>query len=81
MDALKMDQNMVRRIFFSKNTNLSNFLLFSVKSDDKVMLSKMKYLVEWMYSIVVAKEPETTMQTFLQTIMNIIRKERFKSKE
>lgn len=48
-----------------------------IKSEEKLMLSKMKFLVDWMYGIVAAKEPETDLNMFLQTIMNIIRKERF----
>lgn len=52
---------------------------FTVKSEEKLMLSKMSHLVDWLYSLVAAKEPETSMNSFLQVIMNIIRKERFKS--
>lgn len=52
-----------------------------MKSDDRIMLSKMKNLVDYLFELCKAKEDDTTMHVFLQTIMNIIRKERFRVRE
>lgn len=51
-----------------------------MKIDDRLMLSKMKNIVDYMLEVCQSKE-ETTNHVFLQTLMNLIRKARFKVKE
>lgn len=50
------------------------------KTDDRLMLSKMKHIVDYLLEVCKSKE-ETTNHVFLQTLMNLIRKARFKVKE
>lgn len=51
-----------------------------MKIDDRLMLSKMKHIVDYLLEVCKAKE-ETSNHVFLQTLMNLIRKARFKVKE
>lgn len=51
-----------------------------MKIDDRLMLSKMKNIVDYLLEVCQSKE-ETSSQVFLQTLMNLIRKARFKLKE
>uniref|UniRef100_A0A336MJ67 CSON013115 protein n=1 Tax=Culicoides sonorensis TaxID=179676 RepID=A0A336MJ67_CULSO len=72
-----IDKDLLGQLCWSGKVKVEHKYL---KTDDRLMLSKMKNLVDYLFEVCKSKE-DTTNHVFLQTVMNIIRKARFKVKD
>lgn len=72
-----IDKDLLGQICWSGRVKVDHKYM---KTDDRIMLSKMKNIVDYMLEVCRSKE-ETSNHVFLQTLMNMIRKARFKFKE